>query len=331
MVEIKFKFLTVLLKLVVNLTQAISFNPEILFPKESTVGRNIIKAYRECPPEIKDSGHYIPAVNYTKLLSNVKLPYQWETTRFTEVTSDVSRLLKLELQTPILIDYVSRRSLLKSLKKSGFDGKVRGNYTVDLDRAIRDDFNNPSRSFSFSSSENPSVHLEYQGLDIEDKYLRGIKVDVKVQEEWDKTQIGKNEFKFLDAVYEFSIPRKRELYLSFSDKLRDARGCGETGQLTMFIEKMAHAEIIEKYVPKEFRNDRMEKAKSDVQSLLESFEKGDYKAKLSKEAKQPGLSEMAQKILKLSEEEKICSKEKEGLRGAIQRLCFEKEIQDIIL
>ncbi len=309
-----------------KMTQTISFEPEVLFPQKSEVGRQIIRAYREHAPEIKYAGHLVPGIdNSTKRLSNVKLPYQWETN--IEVTPDLSRILELDMQTPLLIDG-ERIALFEKLKNSGFDGKVHGYYTVDLDRAIKGDCNNPSRRFSFSSSENPSMSLEYPIT--ENKGLHGVKVKLRVYKDWDKTQIGENEFKFLDVVHDFSISRKREHFLSFCDKLYDTRGLGDTGQLTMFIEKMSELKTLGEYVPEEFRNDRMEKAKIDVQSLLESFEKGDYKAKLSEEAKQQSLAEMAQKILKLSEEKKICSDKKEGLGGAIQRLSFEREIQSII-
>jgi len=322
----KFKFLT-FLYFNDKMTQTITFEPEVLFPQKSEVGRQIIRAYREHAPEIEYSGHQVPGIdNPTKRLPNVKLPYQWETSSV-EVTPDLSRILELNMQTPLLIDG-ERIALFEKLKNSGFDGKVHGYYTVDLGRAIKGDCNNPSRRFSFGSSGNPSMSLEYPI--IENKGLCGIKVDLRVYKDWDKTQIGENEFKFLDVVHDFSILRKREHFLSFCDKLNNARGLGDTGQLTMFIEKMSELKTLGEYVPEEFRNDRMEKAKIDVQSLLKSFEKGDYKAKLSEEAKQQSFAEMAQKILKLSEEKKICSDEKEGLGGAIQRLSFEREIQSII-
>ena len=310
-----------------KMTQTIAFEPEVLFPQKSEVGRQIIRAYREHAPEIEYSGHQVPGIdNSTKHLSNVKLPYQWETNRI-EVAPDLSRILELNMQTPLLID-AERIALFEKLKNSGFDGEVHGYYTVELDRAIKGDCNNPNRRFHFGSSGNPSMGLEYPVTG--NKGLRGIEVRLRVYEDWDKTQIGENEFKFLDVVHDFSISSKREHSLSFCDKLNNARELGGTGQLTLFIDKMSELKTLGEYVPEEFRNDSMEKAKIDVQSLLESFEKGDYKAKLSEEAKQQSLAEMAQKILKFSEEKKICSDEKEGLGGAIQRLSFEREIQSII-
>jgi hypothetical protein len=243
------------------MTQTISFEPEVLFPQKSEVGRQIIRAYREHAPEIKYAGHLVPGIdNSTTRLSNVKLPYQWETSGV-EVTPDLSKILELDMQTPLLIDG-ERIALFEKLKNSGFDGKVHGYYTVGLDRAIKGDCNNPSRRFSFSSSGNPSMSLEYPIT--ENKGLHGVKVELRVYKDWDKTQIGENEFKFLDVVHDFSISRKREHFLSFCDKLYDARGRGDTGQLTMFIEKMSELKTLGEYVPEEFRNDRMEKAKETV-------------------------------------------------------------------
>jgi len=309
------------------MTQAISFKPEVLFPQKSEVGMQIIRAYREHAPEIGYSGHLVPGIeSQTRSLSNVKLPYQWETSKI-EVTPDLSRILELSMQTPLIIDG-ERIALFEKIKNSGFDGEVHGYYTVELGRAIKGDCNNPSRRFSFSSSGNPYVHLEYP--DTVNRDLRGIKVELKVDKDWDKTQIGENEFRFLDVVHDFSVSRKREHYLSFYNKLNDAMGLGEAGELTLFIEKMSELKTLGEYVTEEFASSKLEKAKIYVQSLLESFERSDYKAKLNEESKQQSLAEMAQKILKFSEEKKICSDEKERLGGAIQRLSFEREIQSII-
>jgi hypothetical protein len=311
------------------MTQTTTFKPEILFPKKSVLGREIIKAYEAKSPEIRNSGHYAPGIDQTKLLSSVKLPYQWETTTFTEVTSDFSRLLELSVQTPIIIDEETRRSLFRSLKDAGFDGKVHGYYTVDLDHAIKGDYNNPRQSFSFSSGRNPSLHLEYpKSLTVEDKHLYGIKVEAKVEKDWDKTQIGENEFKFLDVIYGFSLKEKKEISKVFLEGLSNAKMLSGLGQLTEFADQLSNSMIIGKYIPPELVTKKMKKEKNDVLSILESFEKSDYRAKLKEEAEERSwVAEKSKKILNFSKEKKISSDEEEGLSGAFKRLCFEEEIR----
>jgi hypothetical protein len=213
---------------------------------------------------------------------------------------------------------------------------VRGSYTTSLNCAIESKYISPNKSFSFYSTTNPSLSLEYPeniGGTATRNDTMGIDVKLKSKES-EGVHIDKKDFRLVDVIYDFSLRNKERLSTEYIDKVVKAKVSSSI--LTSLSDRLAELMFIGKYVPRKLIPENTKRMKDKLISTVKSFEDKEYKAMLNEESKMTGLmisrdediKTVAAKLLKVATGKKPNSTEERGLLEAIEHLSWEKEMKE---